>query len=190
MGGALHDAVADPSRRTIWTIGHSSRTIDEFVGLLRANAIECVADVRRHAGSRKHPQFGPDALAGALGAAAIAYRALPALGGRRTPRADSPHGVWRNASFRGYADYMDTPQFAAALDALASVATETRTALMCAEALWWRCHRALIADALKARGWRVLHIAGAAAPAEHPYTAAASIVDGRLEYRAAAAAGA
>lgn len=188
MGRALHDAVAAP-RRTIWTIGHSSHPIAEFVGLLRANAIECVADVRRHAGSRKHPQFGPQALESTLGAAGIAYLPLPALGGRRMPRADSPHGVWRNDSFRGYADYMDTPEFGAALAALEARAAATRTALMCAEALWWRCHRALIADALKASGWRVLHIMGNAAPVEHPYTSAASIVGGRLEYGAAASAG-
>ncbi len=170
-----------PARR-VWTIGHSTRSTEEFVGLLHAHLIDCVVDVRRYAGSRRHSQFGPAALERSLCAAGIEYVPMPALGGRRAPRPDSPHGVWRNASFRGYADYMDTPAFAAALDALTARAAASRTAMMCAEALWWRCHRALIADALKARGWQVLHILGAAAPVEHPYTAAASLVDGRLEY--------
>lgn len=168
----------------IWTIGHSSHPIEEFIGLLRDNGVECLADVRRHAGSRKFPQFGSAALAFALGAAGIDYVAMPDLGGRRPPKADSAHGVWRNDSFRGYADYMDTPAFAAALDALTRRAGVSPTAMMCAEALWWRCHRALISDALKARGWEVRHILGPSPPTEHPYTSAASIVDGRLAYGA------
>lgn len=168
----------------IWTIGHSSRSIEEFVRLLAENAIECVADVRRHAGSRKHPQFNPDALARSLGAADVDYVAVPALGGRRPARADSPHTVWRNLSFRGYADYMDTPAFAEALDSLATLASGRRVAIMCSEAVWWRCHRSMIADALKVRGWCVLHIVGEGPAKEHPYTSAASIVDGRLEYGA------
>lgn len=168
--------------RRIWTIGHSSRPIEEFVGLLAEHAIECVADVRRHAGSRKHPQFNPDALVRSLAAASVDYVAMPALGGRRSARADSPHTVWRNLSFRGYADYMDTPVFAEALDALAVLASERRVAIMCSEAVWWRCHRSMIADALKVRGWCVLHIVGEGPAKEHPYTSAASVVDGRLEY--------
>jgi len=166
----------------IWTVGHSSRTIDGFVELLRAHAIECVADVRRHAGSRKHPQFNPDALARSLREVGVYYEAMPALGGRRHARQDSRHTVWRNPSFRGYADYMDTTDFARALEALEGVAAAKRTAIMCAEAVWWRCHRSMIADALKAKGWRVLHILAEGPAKEHPYTPAASIVDGHLVY--------
>ncbi len=170
-------------RRTdLWTIGHSSRTIDEFVGLLQAHKIECVADVRRHAGSRKHPQFNPQALARSLHDEGIDYVAMPALGGRRPTHEDSPHTVWRNPSFRGYADYMDSPQFDEALAELASLACAKRTAMMCSEAVWWRCHRSMISDALKANGWCVLHILGEGAAKEHPYTSAASIVEGRLCY--------
>ncbi len=170
---------------SIWTIGHSSRPIDEFLALLQASRIECVADVRRHAGSRKHPHFGPDALARSLHALGIDYVALPDLGGRRAARDDSAHTVWRNPSFRGYADYMDTDEFDRALHALQVLAATKRTAMMCSEAVWWRCHRSMIADALKAKGWLVLHILGEGAPKEHPYTPAASIVGGRLEYGAA-----
>ncbi|MCD6681772.1 MAG: DUF488 domain-containing protein [Burkholderiaceae bacterium] len=166
----------------LWTVGHSSRAIDGFVGLLRAHAIECVADVRRHAGSRKHPQFNPDALARSLREAGIDYEAMPALGGRRPARGDSPHTVWRNPSFRGYADYMDSTDFARALEALEELAGAKRTAIMCSEAVWWRCHRSMIADALKAKGWRVLHILAEGPAKEHPYTPAASVADGHLVY--------
>ncbi len=168
----------------IWTIGHSSRTIEDFVSLLRAHRIECVADVRRHAGSRKYPHFNPEALAAALDEADVGYLAFPDLGGRRATREDSPHTIWRNPSFRGYADYMDTPAFAEALARLASLADSSRTAIMCSEAVWWRCHRSMIADALKAQGWCVLHVLVEGSAKEHPYTSAASIVDGRLEYGA------
>lgn len=168
--------------RCIWTIGHSSRTIDEFLALLRAHRIECIADVRRHAGSRKYPHFNPGALAGSLRAAGIDYEAMPGLGGRRPAHEDSPHTVWRNPSFRGYADYMDSDEFERALGALEELGAAKRTAMMCSEAVWWRCHRSMISDALKARGWRVLHILGEGPAKEHPYTSAATIVDGRLEY--------
>jgi len=168
--------------RRVWTIGHSSRSIEEFVSLLSTNGIECIADVRRHAGSRKHPQFDPEALADSLRPAGVGYRAMPDLGGRRATRDDSTHTVWRNPSFRGYADYMDSAEFAGALQVLEELATAKRTAIMCSEAVWWRCHRSMVADALKARGWLVLHILGKGPAKEHPYTPAASIIDGRLEY--------
>lgn len=171
---------------TIWTIGHSTRPIEEFVGMLRANGIERLVDVRSHPGSRRHPQFGKDALSASLGAAGIEYVHMPELGGRRKARADSPNTAWRNESFRGYADYTMTEEFGAGLARLIEMAGERPTAIMCAEALWWQCHRGLIADALKVRGARVLHIAGDRAPAEHPYTSAASVVDGRLSYAGAA----
>jgi uncharacterized protein (DUF488 family) len=166
----------------IWTIGHSTRTIEQFIELLRFQQIEVVVDVRRYPGSRMHPQFNSGALAESLAHARIAYRSAPELGGRRTPRPDSRNTAWRNASFRGYADYMETAAFAAALDRLIADAARQRTTIMCAEAVWWQCHRSLIADALKARGIEVLHILNGPKIAEHPYTAAARVVDGRLDY--------
>lgn len=129
-----------------------------------------------------HPHFNSGPLAASLSAAGIAYRSAPELGGRRTPRRDSRNTAWRNASFRGYADYMETPEFGVALDGLMAEAATQRAVIMCAEAVWWRCHRSLIADALKARGVEVLHILDGPKIAEHPYTAAARVVDGRLEY--------
>ena len=167
----------------LWTVGHSTHPIDELIALLRRQGITRVADVRRFPGSRKNPQFNPDALARALNESGIAYTPIPDLGGRRKPRADSPHTRWRNEAFRGYADYMDTPEFAAAAVRLTELARADRVAIMCSEGVWWRCHRSLIADYFKVRGWQVLHILGAAEPKEHPYTSAASIVDGVVTYR-------
>ena len=170
----------------IWTIGHSTRTADAFIELLRFQQIELVVDVRRYPGSRRHPQFNSGPLARALAEAGIDYQPAPELGGRRTPRPDSRNTAWRNASFRGYADYMETAPFATALDALVAGASTRRTAVMCAEAVWWQCHRSLIADALKARGVEVLHILDGPKIAEHPYTAPARVVEGRLDYGAPA----
>jgi len=167
---------------TLWTVGHSSRTIEELVELLWTHGVAHVADVRRFAGSRRHPHFAPDALAAALADAGVRFTPFPELGGRRRPRADSPHSAWRNEAFRGYADHMDTPEFAAGAERLADVARDDRVAVMCAEAVWWRCHRSLIADCFKAHGWTVLHVLGPGAPREHPYTAVARVVDGDLRY--------
>lgn len=167
---------------TVWTIGHSTLAIEEFIPLLTANGISILADVRRFPGSRRHPQFGADALSSALGESGLRYEAFPDLGGRRDPRPDSVNLAWRNASFRGYADYMETAEFRAAIERLLAMASAQRVAVMCAEAVWWRCHRGLIADYLKAAGHEVLHIGGSGAAAPHPYTPAARIVDGRLSY--------
>ncbi len=167
---------------TIWTIGHSTRSLEEFLDLLAHNQIEAIADVRRFPGSRRYPHFGSEALAASLTDAGIAYRWMPELGGRRRAAPDSPHTVWRNAAFRGYADYMQTTEFQAAFDALLSFARGRRTCLMCAEAVWWRCHRSMISDDLKSRGVEELHIMDAGKTTEHPYTAPARIVDGRLCY--------
>jgi Uncharacterized conserved protein len=169
---------------TLWTIGHSTRGQEEFLALLGEAGIEVLADVRRFAGSRRHPQFSGQAMARWLPRAGIAYLHLPALGGRRRPRPDSPNTAWRNAGFRGYADYMAGADYARARDALAAVASARRTAVMCAEAMWWQCHRGLIADDFKARGWEVLHLHGPGRCEPHPYTAAARIVEGRLDYSA------
>ena len=140
-------------------------------------------DVRRFPASRRYPQYNRDALARSLAEAGVDYLWLPELGGRRPPRRDSPNTAWRNASFRGYADYMETPEFERAMHRLMAAAADRSTAVMCAEALWWRCHRALISDYLKAGGFDVLHIADAAHATPHPYTSAARITDGRLSYR-------
>jgi len=167
---------------TLWTVGHSTHSIDELLDILGAHGITRIADVRRFPGSRAHPQFNPDALAASLATRAIAYTPMPQLGGRRKPRADSPHTAWRNESFRGYADYMDTPAFAAAADELAALARTGNVAAMCAEGVWWRCHRSMIADYFKANGWTVLHIMGLGGAKEHPYTAVAKVEGGRLAY--------
>jgi uncharacterized protein (DUF488 family) len=168
--------------QTVWTIGHSTRPLNEFLDLLRGAQIESLADVRRYPASRRYPQFNATNLAEALTGVGMRYSAYPELGGRRTPRPGSSNTRWRNASFRGYADYMETEAFQDALLRLSTEAGEARTAIMCAEAPWWRCHRALIADALKARGIEVLHIMDQAKVVPHPYTSAASVVDGKLYY--------
>ena len=167
---------------TLWTIGHSTHPIDELLDILGAHRITRIADVRRFPGSRAHPQFNPDALAASLAERGIAFTPMPELGGRRKPRPDTTHTAWRNESFRGYADYMDTPEFAAAAEDLASLARADRVAAMCAEGVWWRCHRSMIADYFKANGWTVLHILGKGEAKEHPYTAVAKIEGGRLTY--------
>ena len=169
----------------IWTIGHSTRSADDFVAILRAHTIEAVADVRRYPASRRHPHFNASQLAGSLAGAAIDYLPMPELGGRRAPRRDSKNTVWRHESFRGYADYMETGAFEQALLRLLAAAAQKRTAIMCAEAVWWQCHRQMIADAVKARGIRVLHLVDSSLPSEHPFTSAARVIDGRLLYGAA-----
>lgn len=167
---------------TVWTIGHSTRSLEEFLDLLAANDIEAVADVRRFAGSRKYPHFGQDALRKALAEVGVEYVPFPELGGRRRPRPDSRNTIWRNESFRGYADYMETEAFRAEIGRLLELAHRRRTAVMCAEAVWWRCHRALIADYLKARGICVRHIVDAKKSEVHPYTSAARLRNGELIY--------
>jgi len=167
---------------TIWTIGHSTHSLEEFLALLAENRIEALADVRRFPGSRKFPHFNAEALARALPAAGIEYAPFPELGGRRKPRLDSPHRHWRNAAFRAYADYMDTDEFRVGIERLAALACAKRTAIMCSEAVWWRCHRRMISDWFKARGVRVLHIMGADNVTEHPWTEAALGCNGELDY--------
>ena len=170
--------------RTLWTIGHSTYTLEAFVGILRAHHIEALADVRLLPGSRRYPHFNRETLAQTLEKVEIVYRHIPELGGRRKPRSDSPNTAWRNESFRGYADYMETPDFLHGVDALQQMAITKRTAIMCAEAVWWRCHRALISDWLKIRGVEVLHILSENKVEPHPYTSAAQVTDGQLSYRA------
>jgi uncharacterized protein (DUF488 family) len=167
----------------IWTVGHSTRAIDEFISLIQANDIKLLADVRSLPGSRRYPQFNREMLAGSLGKAGIHYEHFPELGGRRKPRSDSRNLAWRNASFRGYADYMETEEFRKGVERLLDLAAGAGpTAIMCAEAVWWRCHRSLISDYLKARRIEVMHILDANKTQAHPYTSAARIVNGELSY--------
>jgi uncharacterized protein (DUF488 family) len=168
----------------IWTIGHSTRTIDDFISLLEENGIKLVADVRMFPSSKRYPQFGREALAKSLGEICILYEHFPKLGGKRKSKPDSRNTAWRNASFRGYADYMETEEFQKGIERLLDVAANAGpTAIMCAEAVWWRCHRSLIADYLKARGVEMLNVLGAKKVESHPYTPAARIVNGKLSYR-------
>ena len=153
-----HNQSVENSART-FTIGHSTHSAERFVALLGVHRIELVCDVRRYPGSRRHPQFGAASLARTLDGAGVAYAGFGAeLGGRRHSRPDSSAAAWRSASFRAYAEHMQTPEFAAGLARLENVARERRTAIMCAEGDWRRCHRRLISDALVAAHWRVLHI--------------------------------
>jgi len=167
---------------TIWTIGHSTRSIEDFLQILIAHDIHSLVDVRSFPGSRRYPQFNKTALSGSLAAKGIAYFHLPVLGGRRTPLKNSRNTAWRNASFRGYADYIDSYDFKKGIADLLSLARVSRVAIMCAEALWWRCHRSLIADYLKAKGMTVLHIMDQTEATPHPYTSAARVLDGELSY--------
>ena len=144
----------------VFTIGHSTRALEELLALLAEHGVELLMDVRRFPGSRRHPQFSRDALAEALGAAGIKYMHEPRLGGRRAARPDSPHTAWRVEAFRGYADHMETLEFQEALEGLIRLSGETTVAILCAEAVPWRCHRRLITDALLARGIAVTDIIG------------------------------
>ncbi|GAA3919880.1 DUF488 family protein [Luteimonas lutimaris] len=172
----------EPSAGTLWTIGHSTREWEEFAGMLREAGIEVLVDVRRFAGSRRNPQFSPLAMAPALAEAGIEYLPMPEFGGRRNPRPDSPNGAWRVAAFRGYADYMAEPEFALARERLMRLAGERRVAVMCAEAVWWRCHRRLISDDFTARGWTVRHLMGPGKSTGHELNPDARMVDGVLRY--------
>jgi uncharacterized protein (DUF488 family) len=169
---------------TLWTVGHSNRSGDEFVAVLQAHAIEVVADVRRFPGSRKHPQFGSEALAATLAAHGIGYAWLSDLGGRRRGDSGPEQEGWRNPSFRAYAAYTWTEEFAQGFDTLLHIASGARTAIMCSELLWWRCHRALIADVARFVGVEVIHILGEGPGTPHPYTSPARVDAGRLTYPA------
>ena len=162
-----------PKPPALWTVGHSTRELKEFLELLTENEIGILADVRRFPGSRKNPQFGQEALRQSLSGSAIEYVHFEELGGHRKPRPDSKNTAWRNDSFRGYADYMETVEFKAAVERLLEYAKRKPTAIMCAEAVWWRCHRGLIADYLKAQGFKVWHIMGTGNCELHPYTSVA-----------------
>lgn len=176
--------MAKSSPKTVWTIGHSTRELSKFIELLKENDIEVLADVRSFPGSRKFPQFNAENLAESIPAAGIEYIPFKQLGGRRKVRKDSPHTVWKNEAFRGYADYMDTEDFRKGIEDLLAVAGKKRTAIMCSEAVWWRCHRSMISDYLKSIGVTVIHIVAPGRLEEHPYTSAATMIDGQLVYGA------
>ena len=167
---------------TVWTIGHSTRTIEAVVAVLAAHDIEAVVDVRRFPGSRRLPQFGAAALEASLHNAGVSYRWIGALGGRRRPDAASPNDAWENDAFRGYADHIATEEFADGLNELLMVASGLRTAVMCAEQLWWRCHRRIIADVLVSLGVEVRHIRDASTAALHVLAPPARLADGVLTY--------
>jgi len=168
--------------RRLFTIGHSTHTTEKFLALLKAHEIEELVDVRSIPKSRHVPQFNSDVLAEALHGAGIGYTHLKALGGRRSTRKTSVNTGWRNASFRGYADYMATLGFAEGLEELIRIASAKRTAIMCAEAVPWRCHRSMIADALLVRGWTVLDIVSAKPAAEHKITPFLKLAGSRITY--------
>jgi uncharacterized protein (DUF488 family) len=169
----------------IWTIGHSTRAWEAFLDLLQASAIQQLADVRRFPGSRRHPQFNREAMETGLRPEGVAYRHFEALGGRRSARQpDSPNTAWRVAAFNAFADSMATDEFARTLEDLTRWAAQGRTVLMCSEAVPWRCHRRLIADALIVRGWTVWDIIGPGNVDAHKLTAFARVRDGRITYPA------
>ena len=172
----------------VLTIGHSTHSLERFVELLSEHDVAAVADVRLAPGSRRMPHFGARPLAAGLEAAGIGYEHLRELGGRRTPRPDTPNTGWEVEAFRGYADHMESDEFAAGYARLEALAEDRRTAVMCAEALWWRCHRRLVSDAVAARGGRVLHIGPDGRLAEHVLPEFAVVEDGRVIYPSAQSA--
>ena len=167
---------------TLWTIGHSNRPLADLLTMLQAHAVEVLADVRTVPRSRYNPQFNRETLPAYLAAVGIEYKHMPGLGGLRHPRPDSNNTGWRNSGFRGYADYMQTPEFESNLAELLDWAEGRRLAIMCAEAVPWRCHRTLVADAISARGTRVEHIMSADKANPHEMTPFARIEGIRVSY--------
>lgn len=168
---------------TLYTVGHSTRPIEEFLGLLEGTGIGLLVDVRTVPRSRRNPQFDGVTLADALESHGVDYWHEPAMGGFRRPNAGSPNGGWEHPAFQGYADHMATKEFAEALDRLQTMASEQPACIMCAESQWWRCHRRLISDALTVWGWRVLHLGLSGGPAEHELTPFARVgYDNSLTY--------
>lgn len=167
---------------TIYTIGHSTHTAEAFLALLQAHGIRQLADIRTIPKSRRHPQFGGEALDAFLHRAGILYRHFPELGGLRRPRPDSINTAWKHPSFRGYADYMQTPAFEHGVDELLAWASAAPTVVMCAEAVWWQCHRRLLSDALLVRSVMIRHILSASQPKPHVLSDFARENAGRVTY--------
>lgn len=168
--------------RTIWTIGHSTRTWEAFTDLLRMHEIQLLVDIRSFPGSRRYPHFNKENMQITLPQSNIRYEHMPGLGGRRKPRENSGNEAWRHPAFRGYADYMETTEFKKEIAALEDFAVGMKTAYMCSEAPWWKCHRALVSDYLKTKGWIVWHIMEKGKLTEHPFTSPARPVQGQLFY--------
>lgn len=166
----------------VWTVGHSTRSAEEFKDVLLAHRIATLVDVRSFPGSRRYPHFNKPELTKSLEAIGITYSHNPKLGGRRRPSPNSKNTAWKNASFRAYADHMESEEFKQGIEELLELTSKHRTAIMCAEAVWWRCHRSLIADFLKSKGLAVMHILDAKKTQAHPYTPAARIIEGQLSY--------
>ena len=173
----------DAATKEIWTIGHSTRTIKDFVAMVQSFNIEMVVDVRHFPGSRKFPQFNKEVLAESLQMNKIKYQHMIELGGRRKLNKYSENTAWRHPAFRSYADYMETEDFHKGIGSLTKIAEVQRTAYMCSEAVWWSCHRSMISDVIKLAGWRVMHIMGISKAEEHPYTSPAQIINGKLSYK-------
>ena len=171
-----------PSNNTIYTIGHSTHSLDEFLEMLKSFHIETIADIRSLPGSRRFQQFNKEELEISLPKNGIEYLHLADLGGRRKVKKDSINNRWNNDSFKGYADYMEAEQFKSAILSLEALASKKRVAYMCSEAVWCRCHRSMVSDYLKSKDWNVVHIMGVEKSQPHRYTAPARIVDGRLLY--------
>jgi uncharacterized protein (DUF488 family) len=184
MVGPSHPRTFHTDFVEIWSVGHGARPLEDFLETLRAAEITSLADIRSHPGSRRHPHFGAKSLEAALNEIGIAYLHLPELGGRREPSTDSPHRALRVAAFRGYAEHMSKEEFARGYGRLASLARESRTAFMCAETLWWRCHRRLLADRLTVDGWTVTHLFAPGKSEPHVLWDTARIDDGDLVYDA------
>jgi uncharacterized protein (DUF488 family) len=168
---------------SIWTIGHSTLSIEEFLERLKSFEVELLADVRSFPGSRRYPHFNKETLWATLDSVGICYEHFRELGGRRRARPDSLNLAWRNESFRGYADYMETNEFHAGIERLIELARQQRVAIMCSEAVWWRCHRSMISDYLKVKGIEVCHIMAPGKSEAHPFTSAARVIEGQLSYR-------
>jgi uncharacterized protein (DUF488 family) len=170
--------------KIVWTIGHSTRTLEEFIEMLNSFQIEVVADVRSFPGSRKFPQFNKESLQITLPENGIEYIHLKKLGGRRKANPDSKNTSWRHLAFRAYADYMESDDFKEGIKELEEISLKKRTAYMCSEAVWWRCHRSIVSDYLKVHEWKVMHIMAVGKDQEHPFTAPARIENGELTYQA------
>lgn len=169
-------------QKEIWTIGHSTHTLEEFTAMLHAFEIKTLVDIRSFPGSRKYPQFNKESMEISIPESGIEYIHLKKLGGRRKVLKNSHNTAWRLDAFRGYADYMETEEFQEGIDELLKIASKKRTAIMCAEAVWWSCHRSMVSDWLKFHGWKVMHIMSLHKAEEHPYTQPAHFQNGKLVY--------
>ncbi|MEO6637046.1 MAG: DUF488 domain-containing protein [Ginsengibacter sp.] len=168
--------------KTIYTIGHSTRSLEEFIKMLNSFEVQILADIRSLPGSNRYPQFNKENLKISMPAAGIQYKHLRDLGGRRKVKKDTRNNRWRSDSFKGYADYMETPEFKIAIENLEQIALKNTTAYMCSEAVWWRCHRSMVSDYLKVEHWKVFHIIAPAKAQEHSFTEPALVVNDTLTY--------